>query len=60
VQINPRLADTPQCIHLDPYGEGWIARIAPDDLPADLTRLVHGEGVADTMRRHADGQEASP
>lgn len=57
VEINRRLAEAPQCIHLDPYGEGWIARIAPDDLPADLRRLVHGEGVVAAMGRHADHQE---
>jgi glycine cleavage system H protein len=57
--VNPRLADEPECIHHDPYGEGWIARIVPDDLQADLTRWVSGDGVAEAMQRHAAEQAAS-
>ncbi len=29
--INPKLADTPEIVNEDPYGEGWLIRIAVDD-----------------------------
>lgn len=31
VEINGDLVDTPQRLNEDPYGEGWICVIAPDD-----------------------------
>ncbi len=29
--VNSALADTPQALNEDPYGEGWICVIEPDD-----------------------------
>ncbi|MDO5625412.1 MAG: glycine cleavage system protein H [Pseudomonadota bacterium] len=51
--INPRLADTPELVHLDPYGEGWIARLQLSRWPDDLAQLVHGDAVLPAMRAHA-------
>lgn len=31
VDANVALADDPELVNTDPYGEGWIFRIAPDD-----------------------------
>lgn len=31
VEINESLGDAPETINNDPYGEGWIFRIQPDD-----------------------------
>jgi glycine cleavage system H protein len=31
VDINPRLTDEPEIVNTDPYGEGWIFKIKPDD-----------------------------
>ncbi len=31
VEANGALADAPELINSDPYGEGWIARISADD-----------------------------
>jgi glycine cleavage system H protein len=30
VEVNEALADDPEIINSDPYGEGWIVRIEPD------------------------------
>lgn len=53
LEVNPRLADEPQQVHLDPYGEGWLARVVVDDAGADQAALLHGEAVAPAMARHA-------
>lgn len=53
VEVNPRLAATPELVHLDPYGEGWLARLDCHDLAADAARLVHGAPVAEAMAHHA-------
>lgn len=34
VEVNDLLADTPELINSDPYGEGWLMRIQPADAGA--------------------------
>lgn len=34
-QVNEELADTPENINSDPYGDGWIVRIRPSEEAAD-------------------------
>jgi glycine cleavage system H protein len=53
VEVNPLLADDPGLVHREPYGRGWIARIAAADFEADRLALVHGEPVGPAMARHA-------
>jgi glycine cleavage system H protein len=31
--VNPRLADNPELLNTDPYGEGWIFEMTVDDIP---------------------------
>ena len=42
LESNPLLATDPGVINRDPYGEGWFARIQPDDWASDSTDLVTG------------------
>jgi len=46
VEVNALLEDTPELVHRDPYGRGWLVRIAPSQWEADLARLVHGDALA--------------
>ncbi|MEH1124234.1 glycine cleavage system protein GcvH [Micromonospora sp. CPCC 206061] len=39
VARNDKLADTPEVINTDPYGEGWLVEIDPSD-PAALDGLL--------------------
>ncbi|HEX6970027.1 MAG TPA: glycine cleavage system protein GcvH [Micromonosporaceae bacterium] len=39
VACNDRLADAPETVNRDPYGEGWLVEIAPDD-PAAIGGLL--------------------
>lgn len=52
-EVNPRLAAEPEQVHLDPYGDGWLARLQPTDWAADAAQLLHGEPVAAAMAHHA-------
>jgi glycine cleavage system H protein len=53
VEVNPRLADEPELVHADPYGEGWLAKLRLAGFEADRPRLAHGEAVAAAMEHHA-------
>jgi glycine cleavage system H protein len=42
VEVNTELADAPQRVNEDPYGEGWICVIEPQD-PGELAGLLDAE-----------------
>lgn len=44
-EINPRVMQQPALVNSDPYGEGWLVVIQPDDWETALTGLVHGPAV---------------
>jgi glycine cleavage system H protein len=43
VEVNGDLADNPERLNEDPYGEGWICVISLDD-PSQLDELLDAEG----------------
>jgi glycine cleavage system H protein len=43
VEVNEELLDSPEMINDDPYGEGWIAKMEPSGLDADLAKLMDAE-----------------
>lgn len=47
VEANDAVAANPTLINSDPYGAGWIARMAPTNWQADQAALVTGaDGIA--------------
>jgi glycine cleavage system H protein len=50
VAVNADLSDTPERLNDDPYGEGWICEIEPDD-PGALDALLD----VDAYRRLIEG-----
>ena len=42
VESNEALADSPELVNTDPYGEGWLFRFKPDT-PAQLEELLASE-----------------
>lgn len=50
IQVNEKLADTPEIVNSDPYGEGWMIRIEIAN-PAQLKDLLSAEqyeGIANS------------
>lgn len=39
LEVNEKLADSPELINNDPFGEGWIIKLKVDD-PADVEDLM--------------------
>ncbi len=52
VEVNESLADSPELLNGDPYGEGWLMRIQPEDMddveslmsPEDYEQYLEEEG----------------
>jgi glycine cleavage system H protein len=52
--VNEGLAQQPELVHRDPYGQGWLARLQPTRWADDAALLVHGEeAVAQAMQDYA-------
>lgn len=47
IAVNDDLADSPEVINSDPYGEGWLCRILPSNI-AELEELLDAEAYAAT------------
>jgi glycine cleavage system H protein len=45
VAVNTELEDAPELINQDPYGAGWLIRIAPGN-PAEFGELLDGDAYA--------------
>jgi glycine cleavage system H protein len=48
VEVNDILVDHAETINRDPYGEGWIFRLRPED-PTDLEDLLDSEEYAEVV-----------
>jgi glycine cleavage system H protein len=48
VAVNDTLADSPQLINEDPYGEGWMVRITLSD-PAEREQLMDADAYSATL-----------
>ena len=46
VETNESLADSPELVNQDPYGEGWLFKVRTDD---DLSGLLDAEAYGKTI-----------
>jgi glycine cleavage system H protein len=53
VAVNSRLAEHPEMLSNDPYGEGWLMIIRPKSFSRDLRELLHGSAAARWMEKAA-------
>ena len=54
VEVNPVMAEAPEAINQDPFGEGWLAVIEPVDWAADRTRLLDPQAYFVRMKTEAE------
>ena len=50
MEINTELAESPELINEDPYGEGWIAKVQLVNFRDDSKKLLSSEQYADYIR----------
>jgi glycine cleavage system H protein len=51
--VNTRLAEAPELVNSDPYGEGWLFRIEPENV-ADLEQLLGAGEYSDYIGAEAE------
>ena len=54
VEVNPMMAEAPEAINQDPFGEGWLAEIEPVDWAADCARLLDSQAYFARMKKEAE------
>ena len=47
---NQDLEETPELINESPYENGWICKISPSNLQADLNNLMKGDSLKDFIK----------
>lgn len=62
VEVNTDLEDEPEKINDDPYGEGWICKIRPTDVQAEMAALMspdqsYKDFIAEEIRKIAEQQK---
>ena len=55
-EVNGTLEADPQLINTDPYGEGWVLKIAPSDWEADQKELMDAETYFPIMEEKVKAQ----
>ena len=54
VEVNPAMAEAPEAINQDPFGEGWLAVIEPLDWATDRTHLLDPQAYFTRMKIEAE------
>ncbi|CAN5224017.1 glycine cleavage system protein GcvH [soil metagenome] len=53
VEVNEALADTPEIINQDPYGDGWIMALAPEDMD-EVEEMMDADAYQELLDQEAD------
>jgi glycine cleavage system H protein len=48
-EVNPNLEENPQLVNTDPYGEGWLFKVAPNDWESDKKKLMDAQAYFPKM-----------
>ncbi len=56
VEVNSALRDAAELINQDPYGEGWIAVVEPEDTGLPLSGLLDAKGYLNLARQQAEAE----
>jgi glycine cleavage system H protein len=53
IAVNRRVAENPQTLSVDPYGEGWLILVKPQSFSRDLRNLLQGSAAVQWMEESA-------
>jgi len=55
VAVNSALADAPELVNQDPYGDGWLVRLEPDDR-GELGALLDSDGYLALLEAESESE----
>ena len=53
LRVNAVLEATPELVHLDPYGQGWLIELRPERLDEERAALLAGSAAREAMEKYA-------
>jgi glycine cleavage system H protein len=56
VEVNAALQDSPELINQDPYGQGWMVVMQPENPEQDLGGLLTAEAYSKLARQQAEAE----
>lgn len=59
VAVNEALKKQGSIVNDDPYGAGWVARIRPAQLEAELREMLTGEAAVEAYRKKLEAENLS-
>jgi glycine cleavage system H protein len=54
IEVNSALEDDPTLMNKDPYNKGWVMKIKPTKLQAEIGGLIHGDAVKPWLEKEKD------
>jgi len=51
LEVNNTLSDAPELVNKNPYGQGWITIIVPEDLKKELLSLMTSHNYKDLLKK---------
>ena len=49
IKVNVELEDAPELVNNDPYGEGWLIEVKPED-PSEMDELMDKDGYFEMLK----------
>lgn len=49
IKVNVELEDAPELVNNDPYGEGWLIEVKPED-PSEMNELLDKDGYFEMLK----------
>jgi glycine cleavage system H protein len=56
IEANASLPDSPELINQDPYGQGWLVILQPENLERGQAALMTAEAYSDQARQQAEAE----
>ncbi len=54
LEVNEVIEDDLDLLKKDPYGEGWLIKLKPDNLNDDLKSLIHGPDIGPWLKKEIE------
>lgn len=57
IEVNEIVEDDLDLLKNDPYGEGWLIKLKPENLSDDLKSLIHGSDIGPWLKKEIENRK---